>query len=136
MTVTVQDNDGANVTIMPAGLSVSESGMTAGYTVVLTSRPTADVTIVVVPDAQFRANVPILTFTPANWDTAQVVTVAALDATAAGGTRGGMVSHIAVSSDSDYNGIEVMDVTVTVQDDAEGGELSNATVVYLPLIVR
>ncbi len=135
-TVMVQDNDGANVTIMPAGLSVSTNGITADYTVVLTSRPTADVTIVIMPDAQLRANVPILTFTPDNWDTPQVVTVAAVDATAADGTRGGMVSHIAVSSNSDYNGIEVMDVTVTVQDDAEGGELSDATVVYLPLIVR
>ncbi|MFP4438041.1 MAG: choice-of-anchor Q domain-containing protein [Chloroflexaceae bacterium] len=135
-TVMVQDNDGANVLINPTSLSVSARGITAGYTVVLTSRPTADVTIVIVPDAQLRANGPILTFTPATWDTPQVVTVAALDTTAAAGTRGGMVSHIAVSSDSDYNGIDIMDVTVTVQGDVEGGELSDTTIVYLPLIVR
>jgi|GEM_PF-3036502 len=135
-TVTVQDNDGANVLISPTSLSVSANGMTADYSVVLTSRPTADVTIVSVPDTQLRTNVPIVTFTPTNWDTTQVVTVAALDATAAGSTRGGMISHIAVSNDSNYNGIDVIDVTVTVQGDVDGGELSDATVVYLPLIVR
>ena len=44
--VTNTDNDSAGVTVTPtSGLTTTEAGGTATFTVVLTSRPTADVTI-------------------------------------------------------------------------------------------
>ena len=44
--VTNTDNDAAGVTVTPiAGLTTTEAGGTATFTVVLTSQPTADVTI-------------------------------------------------------------------------------------------
>ena len=46
MAVTNTDNDTAGITVTPdAGLTTTEAGGTATFTVVLTSQPTADVTI-------------------------------------------------------------------------------------------
>ena len=46
MSVTNTDNDTAGITVTPtSGLTTTEAGGTATFTVVLNSQPTADVTI-------------------------------------------------------------------------------------------
>ncbi len=83
--VTVKDDDGAGVTINESGgVSVTEAEgetNTGTYTVVLTSEPTADVTITVTSGAVGAATVSpaTLTFTTTNWNTAQLVTVTGVD---------------------------------------------------------
>ena len=53
--VTNTDNDAAGITVTPtSGLTTTEAGGTATFTVVLTSQPTADVSI----GAEFRAMSP------------------------------------------------------------------------------
>ena len=73
--VFVNDNDTRGVTVTGSPVAVDE-GSTATYSVVLTSEPTADVTVT--PESGNTAAVTVsdaLTFTPDNWDTAQTVTV-------------------------------------------------------------
>jgi hypothetical protein len=45
----------------------------------LTTQPTANVTVAITPESQVTVSLPALTFTPANWNIAQTVTVTAVD---------------------------------------------------------
>ena len=122
MTVTVTDNDDAGVTVVPdTGLPVGE-GDTGTYTVVLNSQPSGAVTVTAASADSGAVTVTptVLTFTPGNWDTAQTVTVTAVDDDDAD-DESVNVSHTAASSDdAAYNGLagDVVTVTVTDNDDA------------------
>ena len=76
--VTVTDDDTAGVTVSETTLTVAEGG-SATYTVVLNLQPTSDVVINVTKSGSSDVTVSpaTLTFTTANWSTAQTVTVAA-----------------------------------------------------------
>jgi sugar lactone lactonase YvrE len=73
--------DVAGVTLSKATLSVTEGGASGTYTVVLNTKPTANVTIT--PTASSAADLTVspstLTFTSVNWNTAQTVTVTAVN---------------------------------------------------------
>ena len=120
--ITVDDDDTAGVTVDPLALTVDEagSGTTADYTLVLDTAPTADVTIAVASDTDTAATVSSasLTFTPANWNTAQTVTVTGVNDDVPG-DRTATVTHTAASTDGNYEGaaISIASVTVTVTDD-------------------
>ena len=59
---------------------VAESGTTDTFTVVLDAQPTSDVVLTVTSDDTGEATVTrTLTFTNANWDTPQTVTVTGVD---------------------------------------------------------
>ena len=64
-----------------SGLTTTEAGGTATFTVVLDSQPTANVTIALSSSDTTEATVSpaSLTFTPANWNVAQTVTVTGVD---------------------------------------------------------
>ena len=117
-TGTIADNDTAGVTLSKSTLTVTEQDTTGdSYTVVLDSEPTADVVVTVAGHAgtDVTATSTPLTFTTANWSTAQVVTVtAADDADTTDDTV--VLTHSAASTDSDYDGIAIANVTVTVED--------------------
>ena len=118
VTVDVTDDDFPSVKVSRMTLTVTEEDTTGNtYTVVLDTQPTDDVTVTVtvggLGSSGVTANPATLTFTTLNWDTAQTVTVtAANDAD----TTDDMVSltHSAASSDSDYEGITIAGLTVTV----------------------
>ena len=107
VTLTIADDDTAGVTVSTRTLSVTAGG-TAGYTVVLDSKPTANVTVT--PTSSAGATVSAaLTFTPSNWSTAQPVTVTGV----AAGTA--TVTHTADSTDADYTSSLAIDsVSATV----------------------
>ena len=118
-TVSITDNDVSGVTVSETALTVPEGG-TAGetYTVVLDSPPTADVVVTVAGHAgtEVTPSPTSLTFTTSNWNDAHTVTVKAgddadtLDDTVT-------LTHSAASTDSNYEGITIGNVTVTVNDD-------------------
>lgn len=62
-----------------------------------------------------------LTFTPANWSTAQTVTVAAVDDMEIEGTHTTTIAHRAISSDTKYNNLQLPTVNVTLNDNESGG---------------
>ncbi len=124
---TINDDDTAGV-VINTPVSVGEDGTTDQYTIVLASQPTADVTITI--DGGSQLNDPAaVTFTPGNWDTAQPVTVSAIDDDVDEGTHNGDLTHVASSTDGNYNGIGIDDVTATITDnDTAGVTISQTSV--------
>ena len=119
-TGTIRDNDRTGVSVSRTALTVTEEDMTGdSYTVVLNTRPTANVTVTVAghagTDVILTPSSGTLTFTPMNWDTAQTMTVkAGNDADTADDTV--TLTHSAATSDTSYDGITIAGVTVTVND--------------------
>ena len=106
------------VTLSKTALTVTEEDATGdSYTVVLDTLPTANVVVTVAGHAGtgVTLDTTTLTFTTVNWETAQEVTVTAgNDADTAGETV--TLTHSAASTDSDYGGIAIAEVAVTVED--------------------
>lgn len=120
VTLNITDNDEpvAAVTVTPSlgTTELTEAGQTDTYTVVLDTLPAADVTISVTPDSQSTVSSSSLIFTALNWDTAQTVTVTAVNDFIAEGGHTSTISHAATSADGDYEGISIDDVTATITD--------------------
>ena len=111
----IADDDERGVVVSPTALTVAEGG-SGEYTVVLTSEPTAPVTVeATVSGSPDVTALPVaLTFTPSDWDVPQTVTAsAAHDGDAVDDTA--TVSHAA--SGGDYGGVTSEPVEVTVTDD-------------------
>jgi len=120
--VTITDNDVAGITVTPTTTTATEGGATGGFSVVLTSQPTADVTVTLSPNAQVTTSTSSLVFTSANWNVAQTVTVTAVNDTAVEGTHAGsVVTNAATSTDAAYSGINAADVAVTITDNDVAG---------------
>ena len=121
LSMNLTDDDSAGVTVTPASMTIPEGGGLA-YRVMLTSRPSHDVTVTVTHsgDRDIGIDDQELTFTDSDWKTAQAVTVSAAqddDARHDAAT----FSHTVSSTDGDYNGITVSEVEVTVTDDETAG---------------
>ena len=89
-------------------LQTTETGLTASFTVVLTSQPTNDVTIPVSSSdpSEGTVSTALLTFTPGNWDQAQTVTVTGLaDAAVDGNVAFTIDLGPSTSVDSNYNSL-------------------------------
>ena len=106
----------AGVTVTPTTVDVSEEGLTAFYTIVLTGQPTADVTITIIPDAQVTTSPGTVTFSNANWNTPQTINVSAVDDSDIEGDHTGTISHTSVSTDNNFNGLTISTVTVNIED--------------------
>ena len=143
--VTITDNDVAGVTITESGTTaVTEGSTTDSYTVVLTSHPTSAVTVTLtfgneITVAGENDGSVTLTFDDSNWNTAQTVTVAAVDDRKVEGSHAAAIIHAVSSSDGLYNGITVPAVTVTITDNDSAaitfanasGDVSEATTAYM-----
>ena len=124
VSVDTLDDDTAAVTVNAAmGLTVTEAagaGHTATFTVVLTSEPLADVVIGLSSSDTTEGTVgpAFLTFTAANWDTPQTVTITGVDDAADDADVAfTIVTAAALGTGSGYAGINPADVSVTNLDD-------------------
>ena len=123
VTVNVTDNDVAGVTVTQSGgnTNVAEGGATDSFTVVLTSQPSANVTVALATGTQVTLSSTNLTFTPANWNVAQTVTVTAVDDAVVEGAHSDTISFTVTSADANYNAFSVASVTANITDnDAVG----------------
>jgi hypothetical protein len=123
VSVSNTDNDVAGVTVTQSGgtTAVTEGGASDTYTLVLTSQPTADVTVMMSGGAQVTATPSPVTFTSANWNQPQTITVSAVDDTVAEGTHSGSVTHAVTSGDAAYQGRLVDTVSATITDNDASG---------------
>lgn len=115
--VNITDNDQPGVTFTPPGpTDVTEGGATDTFDTVLDSPPTANVVITFTNDAQVDVNPNQLTFTTANWDTPQTVTVSAVDDAVFEGDHTGGFSVDVSSADLSYDGLLIGDQQVNITD--------------------
>jgi len=124
--VTLIESDGST--------DVAEGGATDTYTMILTSQPAANVTVMINPDTQITVTPTSLVFTPQNWDTPQTVTVTAMDDGVAEGPHTGIITHTATSTDSNYDDVTINSVTVNITDKPD--ESDDMFYLYLPVILR
>ncbi len=130
-TYTILDNDTAAITITETagGTAVTEGGATDTYTVVLGSEPTNNVTVGISDSTNETSVSPTsITFTSANWDTAVVVTVTAVDDTHVEGEETATLAHSASSDDANYDGIAIDSVSATITSDDQGVGVAPAPV--------
>ena len=117
-TLTIRDNDTAAIVTSKSSLALREGGDSGTYTVQLGSQPTHAVTVTLsaTNTLSTTVNPTSLSFTTANWNTAQTVTVTASDDND-GDSGTFSISHSATSTDSDYSSLAAKTVSVTVTDD-------------------
>ena len=120
VTVTTTDNDTAGFTLSKATATVSESGSSDSFTVVLNTQPSSNVVLSVSrSDASEVSVAPTtLTFTPDNWNTAQTVTVTGVDDAGVDGNQTSTVTVSVVDGQSDdaFDLLPDQSVTVTTTD--------------------
>jgi hypothetical protein len=126
--VEIKDNDAAGVRIVPVEIALSESGITAAYSVTLTSQPSATVTIAIAPqNGQTNVTSSSLQFDATNWSQAQRVDVSAIDDAIAEETHYGMIKHTIASDDTNYQAgqfwLDIVRATIT-DNDAAGVQIS------------
>lgn len=103
--------------------AVAEGGATDSYTLRLGSQPTADVTIALgtSPGGQVTASPASVTFTSANWDQPQTVTLTAVnDLVEEATTLTTRIQHSLTSSDTRYAALAPLDIVITVTDNDIG----------------
>ena len=127
VSVTTADNDAAGFVLAVTGGStaVSEAGTTDTFTVVLTAQPDVDVVLSVLSGntSEATAGPATLTFTPANWNLPQTVTVTGANDDLIDGpqTTAITVSVVAASSDDNFDPVPDQTVSVTTADDDTAG---------------
>ncbi len=126
-TITLSDDDGRVVNILPAELTVAE-GAEGTYEVWRGSQPTGDVTVSLSSSDATTAttDVATLTFTTANWNMRQEVTVTGVedDRNNAGDQRIAMIQHTA--GGGGYDDVDIVPLEVTVTDNDEASRFSIA----------
>jgi hypothetical protein len=131
VSVTNVDNDSPGILVTPTtGLVTTEAGGTATFSVVLASQPTADVAIALSSSdpGEGTPGAASLTFTSANWDAPQVVTVTGIDDALDDGDQSyTIVLAPATSGDPGYVGLDGADVAVTNTDDEAPGFIVTPT---------
>jgi len=114
----------AGFTVAPtSGLITTEAGGKATFTVVLTSRPTANVSISFASSDATEGLAPTkaLVFTPLNWNVAQTVTVTGVDDRLVDGDQPYTIALLpAVSADPVYSGLDPADVALVNRDNEQG----------------
>ena len=115
------DNDTAGFPKSKTAVTVSETGTTDTFTVVLDAQPDSNVVIDVSSDDTGEATVSpsALTFTTGNWDSAQTVTVTGVADNAADGNQTDTDITLSVndgSSDNNFDSLSDQNVDVTTND--------------------
>jgi len=125
VTASITDNDAAGIVVSPTiGLVTTEANFGSNFTVVLSSQPTANVTIDVATSDVTEGSVSpaTLTFTPSNWFIAQNVLLVGVD----DDVDDGDVTYFAVtapaqSADTIYDELDSANViVVNVDNDVAG----------------
>ncbi|MDH5693668.1 MAG: hypothetical protein OEZ47_11240 [Gammaproteobacteria bacterium] len=121
-TYEVHDDDFAGITL-PAGFEgsgIAEKG-TKSYTVSLKTQPSADVTVNIANDGKVSTDKTSLTFTSANWNTAQTVVITAVNNTTVDPAVTTVLTHSFSSADTYYSALPDYPVTLNVADDESVG---------------
>jgi len=114
----------AIIVLPTTGLTTNESGATAQFLMILQSAPVSNVTINLSSSLPTEGTVSpsSVTFTTANWNVSQTVTVTGVDDTFTDGPSGyTIITAPAVSADPAYSGLNGPDVSVVNNDNDTAG---------------
>ncbi len=117
-TVTIVDDDHPGLDITPLIGITNEGGGEAHFDVALKTEPTAPVTIVgTSSDSSEGESAGALTFTAANWQTAQRFTVKGIDDPIDDGEQSYTVALEVTSNDAEYAALAAVNLALVNQDD-------------------
>jgi hypothetical protein len=119
VTVTNRDNEASFNFVGFQPLGTSESGSSVTFSVALNKKPTADVTLPLSSSDPGEGTVmpASLTFTPANWDVPQYVTVTGVDDKDQDGAQAyKIVTGTVVTTDAEYSGLDPDDLAAVNAD--------------------
>ncbi len=122
--VTTVDDDVPGLRTGTVSGTITEAGGAATFTVRLNTLPSGDVTVAVSSGDSGEGTVSpsSMTFTINNWNSTQTVTVTgANDSIDDGDQNYDIILDPASTADSDYNGLDNVDVRVTTTDDDTAG---------------
>ena len=116
--VRIMDDDVAGISISETALEIAE-GASGNYTVVLDTLPAGDVKVILGGHSgtDLSLGTTTLTFTDLDWDAAQSVTVTAGQDDDAVDDTANLTHSVRSTDDSDYDGLPIDSVNVTVSDD-------------------
>lgn len=129
VSVTNTDNDPGIIVSPTSGLTTTEAGGTATFTIVLSTQPSADVTVGLTSDdlTEGTMSPASVTFTLANWNTAQTVTVTGVDDAVDDSDQPFNIILNPSSADENYNTLIDVEVPGTNIDDDTAGITVNPT---------
>ena len=113
--VVIIDNDAVTIAESGGSTNVTEGGSTDTYIVVLDTMPSGTVTVTLSPDSQLSLSHATITFTTFNWDTAQTVTLTAVDDAVVEGPHRATIKHTVAGGG--YDAISVPRVVASITDD-------------------
>jgi len=120
LTVNITDNDGIGLSLTETGGTTDtiEGGATDTYSVVvLGNAPAANIDVTITTDGQTSVSPTTLTFTPANWNTPQTVTVTAVNDLVAEGMHTSTITHTINTGAITYvPALSLPNVTVNIRD--------------------
>ncbi|OVE82769.1 hypothetical protein BVY03_00165 [bacterium K02(2017)] len=130
-TATITDNDTAGLTLTEPGSStdVTEGILTDTFTLKLDTQPTNDVAVSFTAGDIVKGvtlSPASLTFTTANWNTVQTVSVTAIDDEVMEENHTDSISHTITSSDGKYNNFVLASLTANITDNGESAGVSLA----------
>lgn len=123
--VTLTDTDTVGTVVTPTGLSLAENGnggnLSDTYSVTLTSKPTAPVTITATSTNGYTSISPASqTIQPAQWNTSVSFTVTAIHDFVANGSHTDHITNSITTSDtSGYQTVSVAQVQATIADNVD-----------------
>ena len=135
VTITLTDDDIASFTVNKMSIIVNENGGTGVFTVVLDTQPNSDVVFDItslgtpLDDAQVTLDLSTLTFTNANWNIPQTITVTGInDAAVVDHTAVVTVAINTLGSDDNFDALASQDVNVALpnEDIVVGVSLTSA----------
>lgn len=135
VTVSITDDDTAGVTVSPPALSTIAEGGGANattFTVVLQSEPVTTNTISFTATSasaytQCTVSPATAPFTAGSWNSAQTITITAVNDDIVDGDHDCVVETAVTGGDSNYTSLNPNDVTVTVTDDDVAGYTVSTT---------
>ena len=124
-----------DITAAPnSGLITAENGKTARFTVTLDTQPASAVTLAIKSSDITEGTVASksITFTTENWNTPQTITITGQDDDIDDGDQDYHIVLTPTSDDSDYAGLDPLNVPVTNRNDDTAG----ITIAYMSGLVR
>ena len=116
------DDTAAIVANPTTGLTTTEGGGTDVFEVTLATPPTNQVIVVLASSHTTEGTVPFsITFSTANWNVAQPVTVTGIDDIAADGDQAYQITGVGASADGQYHNLPMSTVSVTNSDNDTPG---------------